>query len=124
MYDQLENLYRHFKDAAPRSVAVAKISKVLHVKRPAAYPVLDRRITAIYSDTAAAAAREYPTRGYRRAFWAAIRTDLIANTESGAFGVLRKSFEDAPGLREGLTSVTDLRLLDMLTWDPPRLVRK
>jgi hypothetical protein len=72
-------LYSHFTDGAPHGIAMAKISKVLHVKRPAAYPILDKRITSIYRDAATQATRRYPQRGYRRAYWAAIRDDLIAN---------------------------------------------
>jgi hypothetical protein len=114
--DELIGLYNHFSDGAPRGIGMAKISKVLHVKRPAAYPILDRRITSIYRDAAAQAARRYPQRGYRRANWAAIRDDLIANTESGALEALRAAVDDALGTDRKLTSVTDLRLLDMLTW--------
>lgn len=115
-YDQLVALYKHFSDAAPPRVGIAKVSKVLHVKRPGAYPILDKRITSIYRDAAAEAARRYPQRGYRRANWAAIRDDLIANTESGALEVLRVALRDAVESGARLKSVTDLRLLDMLTW--------
>jgi Family of unknown function (DUF6308) len=113
-YDELVSLYNHFSARAPRGIAMAKISKVLHVKRPAAYPILDKRITSIYRDAAAQAARRYPQRGYRRAYWAAIRDDLIANT--CALGVLRVALADAFDTGKDLTSTTDLRLLDMLTW--------
>ncbi|OBH51295.1 DUF6308 family protein [Mycobacterium sp. E2479] len=115
-YDQLVTFYNHFSDGAPRGIGIAKISKVLHVKRPAAYPILDKRITSIYRDAAAQAARRYPQRGYRRANWAAIRDDLIANTESGALEVLRVALDDAVESGARLTSLTDLRLLDILTW--------
>lgn len=115
-YDRLVTLYNHFSDGAPRGIGIAKISKVLHVKRPAAYPILDKRITSIYRDAAAQAARRYPQRGYRRANWAAIRDDLIANTESGALEALRVALDDAVESGARLTLVTDLRLLDMLTW--------
>jgi hypothetical protein len=113
-YDELVSFYSHFSDQAPHGIAMAKISKVLHVKRPAAYPILDKRITSIYRDAAAQAARRYPQRRYRRAYWAAIRDDLIANT--CALEALRVALEDAFETGRNLTSVTDLRLLDMLTW--------
>ncbi|TDK96491.1 hypothetical protein EI067_15435 [Mycobacterium paragordonae] len=114
-YDELVKLYSHFNDGAPRGIAMAKISKVLHVKRPAAYPILDRRIALVYRDAAAQAARRYPQRSQSRAYWAAIRDDLIANTESGALQALRAALEDV-SFGNNVTSVTDLRLLDMLTW--------
>ena len=52
-YDELVDLYNHFQNRAPRGIAMAKISKVLHVKRPAAYPILDQRIISIYDEAAA-----------------------------------------------------------------------
>lgn len=115
-YDQLVALYSHFSKAAPGGVAMAKISKVLHVKRPAAYPILDERITRIYRDAATRAAHRYPQRGYRRANWAAIRDDLIANTEHGAFEAVRVALAEAPEPSRNLALVTDLRLLDIVTW--------
>jgi len=114
-YDELANLYSHFSGRAPRGIAMAKISKVLHVKRPASYPILDRRIALVYRDAATQAARRYPQRGQRRAYWAAIRDDLIANTESGVLQNLRASISESL-VDTNLTSVTDLRLLDILTW--------
>jgi uncharacterized protein DUF6308 len=115
-YDELVRFYKHFFDRAQRGIAIAKISKVLHVKRPAAYPILDRRITSVYHDAAIEAARRYTQRGYGRSYWAAIRDDLIANTQSGAFETLRLALEDAFESGRNPASVTDLRLLDMLTW--------
>jgi hypothetical protein len=41
LYDQLEAFYRHFEKDAPSQVGRSKISKVLHIKRPAALPILD-----------------------------------------------------------------------------------
>jgi hypothetical protein len=115
-YGELVGLYNHFSNEAPPGIATAKISKVLHVKRPAAYPILDKRITSIYRDAAALAARRYPQRGYRRAYWAAIRDDVIANTKTGVLETLRVAVDGSLGTGKNLTSVTDLRLLDMLTW--------
>jgi hypothetical protein len=115
LYDQLENFYRYFIDAAPRSITTAKISKVLHLKRPAAYPILDQRIISIYREAAAQSARRYPQRGHKRAYWAAIRDDLITNTESGALSKVRDAVLVLPAVGRKLSLVTDLRLLDLLT---------
>jgi hypothetical protein len=115
LYDQLAALYEHFRNAAPPGIAMAKISKVLHLKRPTAYPILDRKITSTYRHAAGQAALLYPGRGYKRMFWAAIRLDLITNTESGALAALRRSLGGAARFQAN-SRVTDLRLLDMLTW--------
>ena len=48
LYDQLEAFCRHFKNDSPSQIARSKISKVLHVKRPAAYPILDSKVTDVY----------------------------------------------------------------------------
>jgi hypothetical protein len=111
-YDALEGLYRHFYDAAPRGVGVAKIHKVLHVKRPAAYPILDSRIYATYRDAARRPAQRNRAREYKRVFWAALPDDLIANTESGAISALRARLDETGPWPQ----LTDLRLLDMVTW--------
>jgi len=115
LYDWMLTLYDHFTSAAPSGIAMAKISKVLHLKRPAAYPILDRKITSTYRHAAGQAALRYPGQGYKRMYWAAIRRDLITNTESGALAALRRSL-DGNGHFHDLSRVTDLRLQDMLTW--------
>ena len=55
LYDQLEAFYRHFEIDAPSQVGRSKISKVLHVKRPGAYPILDSKVTAVYLSHASSA---------------------------------------------------------------------
>jgi hypothetical protein len=52
VYDQLAALYEHFNNAAPPGIGMAKTSKVLHLKRPTAYPILDRKITSTYRHAA------------------------------------------------------------------------
>lgn len=117
LYDQLEDFYRHFEDDAPDDVARAKISKVLHVKRPAAIPILDSEVTEVYRQCAEEAASRYPRLNYRKAaYWPAIRDDLIANTESDAFIQLRAAIGTEGTLGANIDRITDLRLLDMLTW--------
>ena len=117
LYDQLEDFYRHFADDAPSDVARSKISKVLHVKRPAGVPILDSKVTKVYRRCAEQAASRYPRLQYQKAaYWAAIRDDLIANTESDALNQLRAAIVDQGTLGANLHRITDLRLLDMLTW--------
>jgi hypothetical protein len=114
LYDDLNACYQYFWDKRQPGVGIGKISKVLHIKRPAAYPILDSRVTAFYSDAAKRAAANYPALGHKKLFWAAIRADLIANTESGALEMLRERLKST-GL-EPYIRLTDLRLMDILTW--------
>ncbi|MDP7706953.1 DUF6308 family protein [Mycobacterium sp. TY815] len=117
LYDQLESFYRHFEQDAPTNVARSKISKVLHIKRPAAIPILDSKVTDVYRQLAEQAADRYPRLKYQRAaYWPAIRDDLITNTESEALTRLRAVLGDEGTLGANLHHITDLRLLDMLTW--------
>lgn len=118
LYDQLEAFYRHFEKDAPIRVARSKISKVLHIKRPAAFPILDSKVTDVYLRYAEQAVARYPRLKYQKAaYWVAIRDDLITNTESEALAELRAELGNEGGtLGANLNQITDLRLLDMLTW--------
>ncbi|QQM55641.1 DUF6308 family protein [Rhodococcus pyridinivorans] len=117
LYDRAEALYDHFRTAAPRQVGVAKISKVLHLKRPGLFPILDSKVMAFYRLHARAAAARYPHRGRRAMFWAAIRDDVCTNLDSGALPMFRCRLaqSEAEQVRR-LASLTDVRLLDLLTW--------
>lgn len=116
LYDQLEAFYRHFEKDAPSRVGRSKISKVLHIKRPAAFPMLDSKVTDVYLQKAAQAVERYPRLRYEKAaYWVAIRDDLITNTESEALVELRAALGDKGTLGAYLDQITDLRLLDKLT---------
>lgn len=114
-YDAMVSLYNHFKSNAPTGVNLAKISKVLHLKRPNLFPILDSRLLRRYATAARRAAKAYPARHHKKMYWAAIRFDLINN--STALAALRSQLSNhaEPEVRN-LGGVTDLRLLDMLTW--------
>lgn len=117
LYDQLEAFYRHFENDAPSLVKRSKISKVLHIKRPAAFPILDSKVTNVYQRNAEQAVDRYPRLKYEKAaYWVAIRDDLITNTESEALAQLRAELGNEGTLGASLNRITDLRLLDMLTW--------
>ena len=115
LYDEMTACYEHFRKDKPRGVNNAKISKLLHIKRPSVFPILDSEVTACYRLAARNAAQRYPDRGYKKMHWAAIRDDLIANTQSGALAALRDRLSKSPELQI-YTQLTDLRLLDILTW--------
>jgi hypothetical protein len=115
LYDSMLHLYAHFAGSAPKGVSTAKISKVLHLKRPNQFPILDSRVVRIYRKAATREAATYTSRGNRRMYWAAIRSDL----ERSAVGLkeLRTKMVAHPATRvQALQAVSDLRLLDMLTW--------
>jgi hypothetical protein len=115
LYDSMLHLYSHFAGAAPKGVNTAKVSKVLHLKRPKQFPILDSRLVLIYREAATRAAAAYASRGNRRMYWAAIRSDLISSADG--LNELRTRMATHPAARvQQLQAVSDLRLLDMLTW--------
>jgi len=119
-YDAAEALYMHFFGQRPKSVSIGKVHKVLHVKRPNLYPILDSRLRQLYRPAARDAAAELQERskrwnGTREHYWEGIRLDLLRNSES--IGKLRGQLEASDGDEAALAvSLTDLRLLDLLTW--------
>lgn len=73
--------------------------------------------TDVYLRYAEQAVERYPRLNYQKAaYWVAIRDDLITNTESDALAQLRAALGDEGTLGANLNRITDLRLLDMLTW--------
>jgi len=100
-----------------RGVSLGKIGKLLHVKRPALFPVLDRDLRWLYDTRAKEQARrpELTFRRYRRVYWGAVRADLVAWREAGAFAALRGELAQDE-TRSGWAELTDLRLLDITAW--------
>ncbi|MCD2115006.1 DUF6308 family protein [Rhodococcus rhodochrous] len=117
LYGRAEALYDHFRTAAPRHVGVAKISKVLHLKRPGLFPIPDSKVMAFCLHPARAAAARYPHRGRRAMFWAAIRDDVCTHLDTGAIPLFRCRLEQAETEQvRRIATLTDVRLLDLLTW--------
>lgn len=115
LYDRMDDLYVHFRATAPRRIRGAKISKVLHLKRPALFPILDSHVERTYRKSARQAAQRYPDRGYNYMYWAAIRDDLLGNSDAIAKLKEACAADDRADVRR-LTELTDLRVLDILTW--------
>jgi hypothetical protein len=115
VYDRADALYQHFRTDAPRNVNMAKISKVLHLKRPALVPLLDSHLERTYRRLARQAALRYPARAYSRLYWAAIRDDLLLNRDS-ITALRSRSAEDGREAVRRLIQLSDLRVLDILTW--------
>lgn len=117
LYDAAEALHMHFFSGRRRGISPAKISKVLHLKRPALYPILDGRIDSIYEESAREASKAIDGRRGRhgKLYWAAIREDVIANAEQ--LGAIRDEL-GGRGEPEALAvHLTDVRLLDILAWE-------
>lgn len=117
LYSAASALYEHFRSVTPAGVARAKIHKVLHLKRPGLIPILDSHLLRSYSASAADAARRYPHLGAARLYWVAIREDLI---DEGNVSVLKEvrgalAADDEPDV-QAMSRLTDLRLLDAVTW--------
>ena len=112
LYDHMLDLYLPLLDIS--GVNHAKASKLLHLKRPVLFPILDSKLMALYRRAAAEAATRHPQRGYRRLYWAACREDIIANREP--LDGLRNEMEDREGLLKEMTALSDVRLLDILAW--------
>lgn len=110
------DLWRHLYGDRPSGFSTAKLHKVLHLKRPALYPILDGRLVRRYRRLARRQGQARPDLG-RYQYWPAIREDLIANTESGALAELREqiSASSDPAVK-AMSRLTDLRLLDICTW--------
>jgi hypothetical protein len=110
-------LYDHFRTAAPKGVAIAKIHKVLHLKRPGLIPILDSRLLTVYAAAAAQAARRHEHLGARRLNWAAIREDLIDESNAQALVDARARLAaDEDSTVRLMARLTNLRLLDAVVW--------
>lgn len=123
LYDAASRLYEHFRATAPSGISTAKLHKVLHLKRPALFPILDSHLLAVYRDMATVAAGHYVERRARRMYWAAVREDLLRDENQRALAIARAtlsawSTSDASGDARvrAMASLTDLRLLDAVAW--------
>jgi hypothetical protein len=115
-YWPMLELWRYFYSERPSGFSVAKLSKVLHLKRPALYPILDSRLLRRYRRPARRQGQARPDLG-RYQYWPAIRDDLIANTDSGALAQVRGQLSaSSDPTVQAMSRLTDLRLLDICTW--------
>lgn len=121
LYDAASALWDHFWTGRPRGVAVAKISKVLYLMRPALFSIVDRRLRSFYGPAAKAAARDVASRRpelgpCKRITWEAVRRDLISN--EAALRELRGALGDIECALAAQASakLSDLRFLDTLAW--------
>jgi hypothetical protein len=108
---------------ANRGIGYTKAYKVLHIKRPHLYPLLDSRLRALYKqperEYRETHKRELPDRS--RCFWGPIRQDVLAN--KSALDEYRDELRAQTGLLSQLADLSDLRLLDIAAWQIPIVVR-
>jgi len=118
-YEAAVRLYDHFREPRRAGVAVAKLSKVLHLKRPHLVPILDSQLVVRYRSAARRLARAYPQvqPPASALFWLAVREDLVrpgvADVLQAVRAQLREHHLDEARL---LADVSDVRLLDILVW--------
>ena len=101
-------------------VAVAKVHKILHLKRPGLYPILDDRIKRLYKPYAAIwPERLHYLEGITVAdsppYWAAFREDLVRNHDL-LEGYRARLAEDDNETVRLMAELTRLRLQDIIAW--------
>jgi hypothetical protein len=121
LYDNGSALYNHFRSAAPKGIKAAKIYKVLHLMRPGLFPILDSRLAELYEGPAREAALKVNAcrpdlSPSTHAYWAAIRKDLIAASNQIAAIRAALAASSDPYVTDSIQVFSDLRILDMLSW--------
>jgi Family of unknown function (DUF6308) len=121
LFDNAATLYWHFTTPHEAGLGPAKIHKVLHVKRPRVYPVLDRLVRRLYRAQARTWVSQLPDArpGDSVTFWAAIRADLIDEDNDSALSLYREALRAAPRTAP-MADLPALRLLDIVAWETAR----
>ncbi len=104
LLDRAELLYRHFRDAG---LGPTRTHKLLHLKRPTVFPVVDSVVRRTYAGAARNAGRD--RRSTQSYFWPVLVEEMRANT--GAYRELIVQLGDHPACR-----LTIPRLADILVW--------
>lgn len=104
-------------------VGPAIASKVLHLKRPHFFPLLDSVLRILYREAAAHAyqasavwQKRQPT--WRHLYWAAVRADVLNAQNQAALAELRRRLRvDVKNeRRQRAAALSDVRVLDILAW--------
>ena len=114
LYDRAQDVAKQF--VARRGVRYTKAYKVLHIKRPHLFPVLDARLRRLYADVE----REYrrqnkallPDDGFN--YWGVIRSDVVDNEK--ALEEYREQLKAGSDLLPRMATLSDVRLLDIISW--------
>lgn len=119
-FDKAASLYWYFIwPERIHGVGVAKIHKILHVKRPDLYPIFDIRVWELYRDTA----KEWVNKLSRLEvgiddsppYWAAARRDLVCN-EVRLEAYRHELAADDDRTIALMAQLTKLRLQDIVAW--------
>jgi hypothetical protein len=121
LFDLAAALYWHFTTPHQAGIGPAKIHKMLHVKRPWLYPVLDGLVRRLYRGQARTWVSRIPDTqpGDSVTFWAAIRQDLVDEENCAAFSQHRKVLRESPQTAP-MAGLPSLRLLDIVAWETAR----
>ncbi len=119
-FESATELYWYFTSPERiRGVRVAKVHKVLHIKRPGLYPILDKRVRNLDRDTARPwvdrLARLRVTIKDSPPYWASIRDDLVVN-EPQLLAYRRELAGCADETAVLMAQLTNLRLQDIVAW--------
>lgn len=101
-------------------VAVAKLHKILHPKRPGLYPILDERIKSLYMPCASAWTERLEHLGHvtladSPPYWAAFRDDLVRNYDLLEAYRVQMANDDNEIVRL-MAKLTCVRLQDIIAW--------
>jgi Family of unknown function (DUF6308) len=121
LFDNAAALYWHFTTPHQAGIGPAKIHKVLHVKRPGFYPVLDRLVRRLYRAQALRWVDGIPDTqpGDSVTFWAAIRQDLTNEDNRSVLSQHRDGLREDPQTAP-MADLPSLRLLDIVAWETAR----
>jgi hypothetical protein len=121
LFGEAARLYWYFTTPHEKGFGPAKIHKVLHVKRPTLYPVLDRRIRHLYRTHAVAWVNRISDAqpGDSVTFWAAIREDLVNSENQAELKRYREELRREPRTVQ-MACLSNLRLLDIIAWETDR----
>jgi hypothetical protein len=128
LYGNATTLFEHF-DTVP-GVGTAIASKLLHLKRPSFFPLLDNVVRDLYHRAAADHyglstkwQKERPR--WDGLYWAAVRDDLLDRENQSGLRAIRSSLRRlGTDHAMNVARLTDLRLLDILAWSAERAERE
>ncbi|MFJ6004055.1 DUF6308 family protein [Arthrobacter sp. NPDC092385] len=123
LFSDMTDLYSHFAKRTSPDVSIAKLSKVLYLKHPALYPILDTHLLKAYKPQTRGLRTTYRDFEAHQRAWVVIREELLEVRTTGAIDELRQRLRDFDSSEDDevarvhrLDKLTDLRLLDILVW--------
>jgi hypothetical protein len=118
--DRAVDLWQHFTQPPTPGIAWGKVSKVLHIMRPALVPIFDRQLRLRYRPRAREVALALGDSGVRYAWWESVRLDLVdPSTVVGLDRIRAWARKQAYEIAR-LADLTDVRLLDIVAWEGQR----